>query len=288
MWTHRGREKRRKGERRGVASQATIVYFRANKNRWITGIIDGASYLTGLAEKSYTWKYQFSREPVKFPSAGLRNIYLIFAGLRELGRLNIEVNPHFLGERVENHLGKTTPSSPNQDSNLDLTVLGSLAQHDHTTSLGGGGRGCRPTLSNSRNNTDPLYTLLDLLANHANYLSREKTLLEPSRYSRGGLWEHWASDNVISAQRCGKKNKSKQNMNDMCAFYSTTIDPITTSRFSTRLSLLSCDNSNSNVRWCHTLKYQVPASVVKLVYALVVLSSTAEDGVIEVPTTSLF
>nr|CAD7571446.1 unnamed protein product [Timema californicum] len=32
-------------------------------------------------------------------------------------------------ERVENHLGRTTPSSPDQDSNLDLPVLGRLAQH---------------------------------------------------------------------------------------------------------------------------------------------------------------
>nr|CAD7585953.1 unnamed protein product [Timema genevievae] len=49
----------------------------------------------------------------------------------ELGRLNLEeVNPHFRGGRVENHLGKTTPSSPNRDSNLDLPVLGGLAQHD--------------------------------------------------------------------------------------------------------------------------------------------------------------
>nr|CAD7406389.1 unnamed protein product [Timema poppensis] len=41
-----------------------------------------------------------------------------------------EVNPHLRGGRVENHLGKTTPSSPDQDSNLDLPVLSSRAQHD--------------------------------------------------------------------------------------------------------------------------------------------------------------
>nr|CAD7439899.1 unnamed protein product [Timema bartmani] len=46
-------------------------------------------------------------------------------------RLNLEeVNPHLRGGRVENHLGKTTPSSPDRDSNLDLPVLGGLAQHD--------------------------------------------------------------------------------------------------------------------------------------------------------------
>nr|CAD7456549.1 unnamed protein product [Timema tahoe] len=49
---------------------------------------------------------------------------------RELGRLDLEeVKPHLLGGRVENHLGNTTPSSSDRDSNLDLTVLGSLAQH---------------------------------------------------------------------------------------------------------------------------------------------------------------
>nr|CAD7425562.1 unnamed protein product [Timema monikensis] len=41
-----------------------------------------------------------------------------------------EVNPHLRGGRVENHLGKTTPNSPDRDSNLDLPVLSSRAQHD--------------------------------------------------------------------------------------------------------------------------------------------------------------
>nr|CAD7202458.1 unnamed protein product [Timema douglasi] len=42
---------------------------------------------------------------------------------------------HLRGGRVENHLGKTTPSSPNRDSNLNLPVLGSRAQHDSRTSV---------------------------------------------------------------------------------------------------------------------------------------------------------
>nr|CAD7598806.1 unnamed protein product [Timema genevievae] len=51
--------------------------------------------------------------------------------LGKWGRLNLEeVNPHLRGGRVENHLGKTTPSSPDRDSNLDLPVLGGLAQRD--------------------------------------------------------------------------------------------------------------------------------------------------------------
>nr|CAD7428373.1 unnamed protein product [Timema monikensis] len=56
--------------------------------------------------------------------------------LRESGSLvKLEtVNPHLRGGKVENHLGKTTPSSPDQDSNLDLPVLSSRAQHDKRVS----------------------------------------------------------------------------------------------------------------------------------------------------------
>nr|CAD7429120.1 unnamed protein product [Timema monikensis] len=45
-----------------------------------------------------------------------------------------EVNPHLRGGRVENHLGKTSPSSPDRDSNLDLLVLSSRVQHDKRVS----------------------------------------------------------------------------------------------------------------------------------------------------------
>nr|CAD7423344.1 unnamed protein product [Timema monikensis] len=48
--------------------------------------------------------------------------------------LGLEVNPHLRGGRVENHLGKTTPSSPDRDSNLDLPVLSSRAKHDKRVS----------------------------------------------------------------------------------------------------------------------------------------------------------
>nr|CAD7256894.1 unnamed protein product [Timema shepardi] len=45
-----------------------------------------------------------------------------------LGKIELEeVNPHLRGGRVENHLGKTTPSSPDQDLNLDLPVISSRA-----------------------------------------------------------------------------------------------------------------------------------------------------------------
>nr|CAD7585944.1 unnamed protein product [Timema genevievae] len=90
------------GERHGVASQPTKVSFR--ENRGIKEIIDGANYQTG---------HTFG------------NISLLE------NELNLEeVNPHLRGGRVENHLGKTTPSSPDRDSNLDLPVLSGLAQHD--------------------------------------------------------------------------------------------------------------------------------------------------------------
>nr|CAD7396221.1 unnamed protein product [Timema poppensis] len=48
------------------------------------------------------------------------------------------MNPHLRGGRVENHLGKTTPSSPDRDSNLDLSVLSSRAQHDKSNSTESG------------------------------------------------------------------------------------------------------------------------------------------------------
>nr|CAD7427373.1 unnamed protein product [Timema monikensis] len=48
-----------------------------------------------------------------------------------IGKVELEeVNPHLRGERVENHLGKNAPSSPDRDSNLDLAILSSRAQHD--------------------------------------------------------------------------------------------------------------------------------------------------------------
>nr|CAD7196397.1 unnamed protein product [Timema douglasi] len=54
--------------------------------------------------------------------------YATEAGIDKVG--SEEVNPHLRGGRVENHLGKTTPSSPDRDSNLDLPILSSRAQHD--------------------------------------------------------------------------------------------------------------------------------------------------------------
>nr|CAD7256008.1 unnamed protein product [Timema shepardi] len=65
-----------------------------------------------------------------------------------------EVNPHLRGGRVENPLGKTTPSSPDRDSNLDLPVLSSRAQHDKRVSQlrhrGGVSSGTNPNSGGSR------------------------------------------------------------------------------------------------------------------------------------------
>nr|CAD7425920.1 unnamed protein product [Timema monikensis] len=46
-----------------------------------------------------------------------------------------EVNPHLRGGRVEKLLGKTNPNSPDRDSNLDLPVLSSRAQHKRVSQL---------------------------------------------------------------------------------------------------------------------------------------------------------
>nr|CAD7571472.1 unnamed protein product [Timema californicum] len=55
-----------------------------------------------------------------------------YASGLEIGKVKLEeVNPHLSGGKVENRLGKTTPSSPDRDSNLDLPVLSSRAQHDY-------------------------------------------------------------------------------------------------------------------------------------------------------------
>nr|CAD7265821.1 unnamed protein product [Timema shepardi] len=53
-----------------------------------------------------------------------------------IGKVELEeVNPHLRGRRVENHLGTPpSPNSPDRDSNLDLPVLSSRAQHDKRVS----------------------------------------------------------------------------------------------------------------------------------------------------------
>nr|CAD7427701.1 unnamed protein product [Timema monikensis] len=63
-----------------------------------------------------------------------KNAPMLFC-VERIGKVELkEVNPHWRGGRVENHLGKTTPSSPDRDSNLDLPVLGGRVQHDKCVS----------------------------------------------------------------------------------------------------------------------------------------------------------
>nr|CAD7570203.1 unnamed protein product [Timema californicum] len=80
-----------------------------------------------------------SNEPdTKFKIVVVVDIALNSGGKRlqyRIGKVELEeVNPHLRGRRVENHLGKTTPSSPDRDLNLDLPILSSRAQHDKRVS----------------------------------------------------------------------------------------------------------------------------------------------------------
>nr|CAD7592197.1 unnamed protein product [Timema genevievae] len=92
----------------------------------------------GDCSRSQSSLSSLSRRPLSSSCAALLSPRLASPNeFRELGRLNLEeVNPHLRGGRVENHLGKTTPSSLDRDSNLNLPVLGGLAQHDwHVSQL---------------------------------------------------------------------------------------------------------------------------------------------------------
>nr|CAD7432657.1 unnamed protein product [Timema monikensis] len=87
-----------------------------------------------------------------------------------IGKVELEeVNPHLRGVRMENHLGKTTPSSPDRDSNLDLPVLSSRAQHDKRVSQlrNRGGENVKPfwktTLSTPDRDSIPDLTVLGSL-----------------------------------------------------------------------------------------------------------------------------
>nr|CAD7447548.1 unnamed protein product [Timema bartmani] len=48
----------------------------------------------------------------------------------------VEVHLHLAGGKVENHFGKTTLSTPDRDSNLDLPVIGSLVPREWTSDNG--------------------------------------------------------------------------------------------------------------------------------------------------------
>nr|CAD7443383.1 unnamed protein product [Timema bartmani] len=63
----RNRKRARKREPKDGVSlpiELTKLSFRNNKNRWIMETVDGASYRTGLAEKSYVWMNRWIMETV--------------------------------------------------------------------------------------------------------------------------------------------------------------------------------------------------------------------------------
>nr|CAD7432585.1 unnamed protein product [Timema monikensis] len=72
-----------------------------------------------------------SPNTVSYYPFGLYALSTNYANGLGIGKVELdEVSPHLRGGRVEKHLGKTTPSSPDLDSNLDLPVLSSRAHHD--------------------------------------------------------------------------------------------------------------------------------------------------------------
>nr|CAD7407638.1 unnamed protein product [Timema cristinae] len=99
---------------------------------WISALRQSVHF-TGVADLRPI--LQVSISFVSVPRSYVRLVSILHgasaAGKQGIGKVELEeVNPHLRGGRVENHLGKTTPSSPDRDSNLDLPVLSSRAQHD--------------------------------------------------------------------------------------------------------------------------------------------------------------
>nr|CAD7258450.1 unnamed protein product [Timema shepardi] len=171
-----------------------------------------------------------------------------------------EVNPHLHGWRVENHLGKNTPSSPDRDSNLDLPVLSSQDQHDKRVSQLRH-RGLRP-------------------------LALSIVSLKPILWDGG--WEgdrHGVASQPIKESSCANKNRWITEIVDG-ASYRTEL--LSEARNNKRLAeqqvaqfQLELDYEKSKVKKAtetsNLLKQQL-----QLANAIVVMSSTAEDGEIEV------
>nr|CAD7440006.1 unnamed protein product [Timema bartmani] len=69
---------------------------------------------------------------VETPEELCRHLFLSFVKREQAldGKAFKEVYPHIRGGGVEIHFGKTTLSTPDQDSNLDLPVIGSLAYYE--------------------------------------------------------------------------------------------------------------------------------------------------------------
>nr|CAD7198787.1 unnamed protein product [Timema douglasi] len=92
----------------------------------VPGSIPGSS---SFSAKEWVWN------EVNSTSLGQNEELLEYSNKQELGGLNLEeVNLYLRGGRVENNLGKTNPSSPDRESNLDLPIFGSRAQHKTSAS----------------------------------------------------------------------------------------------------------------------------------------------------------
>ncbi|CAG2056620.1 unnamed protein product [Timema podura] len=144
----------------------------------------------------------FSREIVgnylgKPTSEQDSNPDLIIIRNPESRRLNLEeVSPHLRGGSVKKHLGKTTPSSADRDSNLDSPVLCSLAQHKTSASTNYSpvlqvlctARGVRPSFGGSLDNGHAgLFTPTEADFGCSSYSTENYglvCLITPDRYSR--------------------------------------------------------------------------------------------------------
>nr|CAD7259969.1 unnamed protein product [Timema shepardi] len=101
------------------------------------GVIPQASYANILRVEGVMWSAQQNLQPSPMASFVLTDSSQLTYDSQYLGIGKVEleeVNPHLRGGRVENHLGNPPPSSPDRDSNLDLPVLSSRAQHDKRVS----------------------------------------------------------------------------------------------------------------------------------------------------------
>nr|CAD7193629.1 unnamed protein product [Timema douglasi] len=115
----------------------------------VLGLLDGKTALVNCVEDVFlvdgkkrklintqlasvaTWSKTKPTSDASCYPFGLYALSTNYANGLGLGKVELEeVNPHLRGGRVENYLGKITPSSPDQDLNLDLPVLSSRVKHD--------------------------------------------------------------------------------------------------------------------------------------------------------------
>nr|CAD7264505.1 unnamed protein product [Timema shepardi] len=97
---------------------------------------------SGVQQKDTTWTKLFvGGLPYHTTDKSLREHFAIYGEIeeavvitdRQTGKsrgYGFEVYPHLFGGRVGNHLRETTTSSPKRDTNLNLPILCSLAQHE--------------------------------------------------------------------------------------------------------------------------------------------------------------